>query len=238
MDDDWVRAAGSDGSLVAELLISLHHSPPSPPPSILPLKWTIRQPRTRSAGRKTGVTCGSPTTPLYWTGGSSSHSGGPAAPTPVDGSEESSLQGPGSKLTATNEATISKRSRKRKTMTELKEEEISVLKENEELKSTLAGILGNLKKRHSENTSLMRIKLDLASQKPKTDRTGKKITISEPCPSMLPPITREDSAAAPSMPTRCPEVKTVEGGFDKFVIPDLNVAFEESNNKGPSEMMD
>ncbi|KAK1358175.1 Homeobox protein GBX-1 [Heracleum sosnowskyi] len=241
MDDDWVKAARNDGDLVAEQLVRMLHSPPKPPPSILPLKWSVRQPRTRSVGHKSGVARGSPTTPLSWTGGSSSHSGGPAAPAAVDGSEESSRHRPGSKLAAANEATISKRSRKKKTMTELKEEEISMLKENKELKRTLAGLLDNLEKTHSENTSLKRIKLDLASQKPNTARTPKKKTISKACQSMVPPITREDSAALPVMPsspTRCPEVKTqVEGGSDKFVIPDLNVAFVESNNAGPSEMM-
>lgn len=88
--------------------------------------------------------------------------------------------------------------------------------------------------------------MDLASKKPKTSRAGKKIT-SEAGPSMPPPppITREVSAAAaalpvmPSLPTTCPEVKeNEEGGFDKFVVPDLNVAFVESNKEGPSKMMD
>lgn len=58
----------------------------------------------------------------------------------------------------------------------------------------------------------------------------------------VPPISQDVSAALPVMsspPTRCPEVKNpVEGGCDKFVIPDLNVAFVESNNAGPSEMME
>lgn len=84
--------------------------------------------------------------------------------------------------------------------------------------------------------------MDLASQKPKTGRAGKKVTISEAGPSMVPPpITREVSAALPvmpSLPSTFPEVKAnVEGGSDKFVIPDLNVALVESNKEGPSEMM-
>lgn len=83
--------------------------------------------------------------------------------------------------------------------------------------------------------------MDLASKKPKTGRAEKKIT-SEAGPSMVRPITREVSAALPvmpSLPTTCPEVKeNEEGGFDKFVLPDLNVAFVESNKEGPSKMMD
>lgn len=106
MDDDWVKAASCDGVLVAELLIRLHHSPPSPPPSVLPLKWSIRQPRTRSLVHKSGVTRGSPTTPLSWTGGSTSHSGGAAPPTAVDCSEESSKPGLGSKVCIYKQAHI------------------------------------------------------------------------------------------------------------------------------------
>ncbi|KAL8123076.1 uncharacterized protein LOC141717478 [Apium graveolens] len=248
MEDDWVKAATNDGTLVAELLVSLLHSPPTPPPVELPMKWTVKQPRTRvTVARKAGGTRGSPTTPLNWNGGYSSPSGGPAAPTAGYVSGESSRPGQGSKLTAAgaNEAGNSKRGRKKRTIYELKEAEIFMLSENKELKETLAGVLGNLGKMHSENTDLKRAKVDLASKKPKTSRAGKKIT-SEAGPSMPPPppITREVSAAAaalpvmPSLPTTVPEVKAnVEGGSNKFVVPDLNVALVESNKEGPSEMM-
>lgn len=84
--------------------------------------------------------------------------------------------------------------------------------------------------------------MDLASQKPNTDWFVKKITIPESCPSVVPSITGEGSTALPvlsSSTKRLAEVKTkIEGGLEKFVIPDLNVAFVESNDEGPSVMME
>ncbi|WOH12651.1 hypothetical protein DCAR_0832158 [Daucus carota subsp. sativus] len=63
-------------------------TPPPHPATVMLLKWSVRQPRTRSVVHKRGGARGSPTTPLSWTGGSTFLSGG-AHPAAVDASEQS-----------------------------------------------------------------------------------------------------------------------------------------------------
>ncbi|XVE91237.1 hypothetical protein DITRI_Ditri20bG0137800 [Diplodiscus trichospermus] len=144
-EEDWVKEAMTDAMLVAEVLLSLVHSESparmksaknnSSSPS-LQLDWSVRQRRSKQALRKKGETArASPTTPLSWSGGTSV-SGGAGA----DGSEESSrppskpVDNARSKVVATNETTPV-RSRRKKTLAELKEEMSSHSKENNSLKN-------------------------------------------------------------------------------------------------------
>ena len=88
-DEDWVKAALTDDSLVGKLLVRLHHAPPPKRDSHLapPLEWTVRQRRSKPVmilTNKKPTPRASPTTPLSWSGGATS----------VDGSEESSLPPP------------------------------------------------------------------------------------------------------------------------------------------------
>ncbi|KAL5559713.1 hypothetical protein UlMin_035924 [Ulmus minor] len=174
--DEWMRAAMSDDMLVVELLVRLKQSQaasplksPQPPPipqpaTMLPFSWSVRMPRSRPlrcdsaavSQRKHGdSTRCSPTTPLSWSGGAS-----PSAT--ADGFEESSKP-TRSKGTATNESasTINRRSRKKKTFAELKDEEGSLLKERAYLKRELAKLRATCKGHRVENESLKRIKIDM-----------------------------------------------------------------------------
>ena len=85
-DEEWVKAAMTDDTMVVELLVRLHASAPSPPPA---LEWTVRQRRSRpAAARKPAHSQrASPSTPLWWTGAATSLSGGSGG---AGGSEESS----------------------------------------------------------------------------------------------------------------------------------------------------
>ncbi|VVA91477.1 unnamed protein product [Arabis nemorensis] len=171
---DWIQSAMSDDSLVAEALICLHHSDPPPPPpekivgvSDLKLQWSVRGRRSKSSSsssRKKGDhTRASPTTPLSWSG-ATSLSGA------VDGFEESSVvdvklsEAVRSKISQTSVITTPfKRSRKKKTLAELKEEESFLLKEKKGLKNELASMRDMLKQQRARNESLK--KMQAESQK-------------------------------------------------------------------------
>ncbi|ESQ35231.1 hypothetical protein EUTSA_v10008783mg [Eutrema salsugineum] len=173
---DWIREAMCDDSLVAEALICLHHSD-SPPheksgASDLELKWTVRQRRSKAAlTRKKGGdhTRASPTTPLSWSGATSLSGGGcgGAAAPAVDGTEESSCavkssEAVRSKVTQTSvtATTPFKRSRKKKTLAELKDEESLLLKERKGLKNELASMRDLLKQQRARNESLKKMQAE------------------------------------------------------------------------------
>lgn len=99
--DEWVRAAMTDDAVVVELLVRLKQSqasssssPKSWPRALVPLRWGLRQPRSRPRcdavlrRKEADSTRCSPTTPLSWSGGA------PPSPT-TDGFEASS--GPASR---------------------------------------------------------------------------------------------------------------------------------------------
>ncbi|KAL0425136.1 UNVERIFIED_CONTAM: hypothetical protein Sradi_1048400 [Sesamum radiatum] len=95
-DQEWVKAALMDDTMVVELLVRLHAAAPPPlKPAALPLEWSVRQRRSKPVSvanpKKQQSQRASPTTPLSWSGatslsGGSGGSGGAAA----GGSEESS----------------------------------------------------------------------------------------------------------------------------------------------------
>ncbi|KAK4538858.1 hypothetical protein RGQ29_032307, partial [Quercus rubra] len=141
--DEWMRAAMTDDMVVVQLLVRLKQSQAassssslkSPPRAVVPLRWGIRQPRSRSATlrcdgavsrrKDADSTRCSPTTPLSWSGGAS-----PSATADDSTSFHTSLSYAAtarSKGTATNESTATKRTRRKKTFAELKEEESSLL---------------------------------------------------------------------------------------------------------------
>ncbi|CAN8312276.1 unnamed protein product [Cochlearia groenlandica] len=172
-DGDWINEAMSDDSLVAEALIFLHRAEPPPPEksgdSDLKLKWSLRQRRSKAASlRKKGdQTRASPTTPLSWSGATSisggGGGGGGGGATAVDGFEESSnavklSDAVRSKIYQTSVTTTPfKRSRKKKTLAELKEEESLLLKEKKGLKNELASMRNLLKQQRARNESLKKM---------------------------------------------------------------------------------
>lgn len=88
-EEEWVKTAMSDDSIVVEMLLRLHQAEPRPAPRLAPrkkgaapvlqLEWSVRQRRSRQKVRrkKGDATRASPTTPLSWSG-ATSVSGGAA----------------------------------------------------------------------------------------------------------------------------------------------------------------
>ncbi|KAF5180032.1 hypothetical protein FRX31_030376 [Thalictrum thalictroides] len=173
-DCDWIKSAISDDSVVVELLIRLRSESVTNLKQQQPrlLEWGIRQPRSRQIvrydvvhprnqqhGKKKGeLTRASPTTPLSWSAGTSNSGGGGVG----DGYEESSLwlNNARSKVNSTSEINA-KRSRKKKTFAELKEQEVFLLKEGVHLKRALTSERMLYEKEKVRNESLKRLKLDM-----------------------------------------------------------------------------
>lgn len=178
MKDEWVRAAMTDDSVVVELLVRLkkqtNHVAKSEAVAA-PLRWGIRQPRSRSSRcdavsmrRKDAADSAnnsmraSPTTPLSWSGGGSTAAASPSA-TADDETSRRQTSAVRSKGTATNETTSNstKRSRKKKTFAQLKEEEGLLLKERMHLNKELETLRATYNIQSAKNENLKRIKLDL-----------------------------------------------------------------------------
>ncbi|KAJ0231732.1 hypothetical protein HA466_0296010 [Hirschfeldia incana] len=164
--ENWTRVAMSDASLVAETLLQLRHS--KPPPSPVKLKWSVRQRRSKK-GDQTRV---SPTSPLTWSGATSFSAGDGGAATTVDGLEESSVvlkpsQALRSKVfqtsAITTTTTLFKRSRKKKTLAELKDEEVMLLKESKGLKNELASMRDLVEQQRARNNALKKMKAESQS---------------------------------------------------------------------------
>ncbi|XP_009765663.1 uncharacterized protein LOC107774086 isoform X1 [Nicotiana tabacum] len=253
-EEEWLKAATMDDTVVAELLLRLNQVNPSPSKSkktSLPLEWTVRQRRSRpiSVNAKKPAPRASPTTPLSWSGATSvSGGGGGGSGCAVDGGcEESSGPPPTfktpsstrSKVNSTSDATTSKRSRKKKTLTELKEEEILLIKERKQLKKELALVRINLEKQRDTNQNLKRMKLDLHPQQ--ANERGTPVacdgrSLGQYQQEVLPsnpiiPIFREKAANKVSiLPSYLEEQQDVAALESKFVLPDLNIPFGEDSS--------
>ncbi|KAL8252250.1 hypothetical protein R6Q59_035943 [Mikania micrantha] len=134
-DHNWVKSAMNDTELVANVLLQLRQAFPSEHLNPPPKTWTIRQRRSRppppAAGKKSPVPRASPTTPLSWSGATSVSGGGDEESSrPVHHGSDVSR----SKVIQTNEKTPTKRPRRKKTLAELKEDEMTLLKERKQLK--------------------------------------------------------------------------------------------------------
>lgn len=88
-DEEWVKVATVDDTVVAELLVRLkqveHLTPPPPPPPpgptskpALSLEWSVRQRRSKAVVVQASKQAprASPTTPLSWSGATSLSGGG------------------------------------------------------------------------------------------------------------------------------------------------------------------
>ncbi|KAL4283025.1 hypothetical protein GQ457_16G000600 [Hibiscus cannabinus] len=162
--DEWVRAAMNDDNMVVHLLLTLKLKLKQPQAATT-LKRGARQPRSRATltrcddkrGGDFSTRC-SPTTPLSW------RSGGATSTSAADGFEATSRPPPSrSKGTAVDE-TINintKRTRRKKTIAELKEEENLLLKERIYLQKEIASTRTTCNEQRARNEHLKRIKLDL-----------------------------------------------------------------------------
>ncbi|KAI6681315.1 hypothetical protein NL676_035196 [Syzygium grande] len=184
-EDGWVAAAMADSGVAAELLVLLKGAraaaapAPAKPAIVPPMRWGLRQPRSRMAPRcdvaaaaasqrkEADSARNSPTTPLSWSGG-----GGASPSATAEGFEESSLRANGSsgsarsKGTAPNDAAASclaavNKPRKKKTFAELKDEESYLLNERIHLDKDIARLRAAFAEQRARNESLKRMKLDL-----------------------------------------------------------------------------
>ncbi|KAI4316373.1 hypothetical protein L6164_024358 [Bauhinia variegata] len=256
VNDDWVKEAMTDDTVVVELLLrlkqlqaaSLSSKSQPVPAAILPLSWGIKQPRSRlsaasrcdgavSRRKESDSTRCSPTTPLSWSGG-----GSPSGT--ADGYEESSRptvlshQAARSKATATSEYTgnstsSTKRCRRKKTFAELKEEESSLLEERLYLKQEIANLNATFKAQRARNENLKRIKLDLGakSQNNPSSSTSDELlcTLSGQPHQRMISAKALTHAHATDDKTHIGAMKTESTGESCFVIPDLNMMPSEDD---------
>ncbi|KNA17137.1 hypothetical protein SOVF_082910 [Spinacia oleracea] len=242
MKDEWFRAAISDDTVVADLLLRLKEFPSSSSSQAcsfilkpLPPSWGLRQRRSKppssssSGGDKRRETRRSPTTPLSWTCG-----GGAASPS--EGCDESlsshHIHPPPpdryrSKISASTETptttTACKRPRRKKTFAELREEESSLMKERTYLKKELATLRVTLKQERSINENLKRIKLDIkVESRIKSEANSieeRNNGISEAASSSV--LNKvEDGSEPDSFPSNTSHESS-------FVLPDLNMVPDE-----------
>ncbi|XP_019051710.1 PREDICTED: uncharacterized protein LOC104588523 isoform X2 [Nelumbo nucifera] len=145
-------------------------------------------------------------------------------------------------VTHTSEVATVRRSRKKKTFAELKDEESLLLKERTHLKKELAALRITLEEQRTRNESLKRMKLDLQIQSANKPSTPKKETCEEPqqaeaisvdhTPKVSPttvPDTELQAAVLPSPPSDSHEVenKDAVGRESLFVLPDLNLPLDD-----------
>ncbi|KAJ0256696.1 hypothetical protein HA466_0096140 [Hirschfeldia incana] len=165
--ENWTHVAMSDDSLVADALLQLRHSEPPKKRDASPvkLKWTVRQRRSRKGDQ----TRASPTTPLSLSDATSLSGGGGV--TTVEGLGESSAtvkpsetyRSKVSQTCATTTTTLFKRSRKKKTLAELKDEEVMLLKESKDLKNELARMRDLVEEQRTRNNALRKMKAESQS---------------------------------------------------------------------------
>ncbi|KAK8544769.1 hypothetical protein V6N13_045846 [Hibiscus sabdariffa] len=231
VNDEWVREAMKDDNVVAELLLRLKQPqaaiPAAPKRALNTLKWGVRQLRSRATLTRCGgkrdadfSTRCSPTTPLSWR---SSGNGGGASPSAADGFEATSTSRPlpsRSKGTAVafNEASNSttKRTRRKKTLAELKEQEDMLLNERIHLQKEIATMHATCKEQRARNEHLKRIKLDLDLHI--ANNLG--FVVDEP-EKVLPCHSVRSSLPSDPMDDRKPLLDSHD--VDCFVLPDLNM---------------
>ncbi|KAK9742199.1 hypothetical protein RND81_03G154900 [Saponaria officinalis] len=233
-DERWLKAAISDDAVVADILLRLRHSPDTPPPP-LPPSWGTRQPRSKPSTSSLSMSAAtvaaekrdtrrSPTTPLSWTseGGCEESSSLNLQHQPSDRFR--------SKISAASDTpmTSNKRPRRKKTFTELKEEESSLLKERSYLKKELATLRMTLKEQRSLNDNLKRIKLDkqaeagVKSEANSNHEERNKSQYETPEAASSSVSKTKDSSEQLCLPQKgasCQE--------PVFVLPDLNMAPDE-----------
>ncbi|KAK3188599.1 hypothetical protein Dsin_028160 [Dipteronia sinensis] len=249
-EDGWLKDAMSDDVLVADILLRLKQAETTPTAAVktspaLQLEWSVRQRRSRQVFRKKGeLTRASPTTPLSWSGATTSSGG--AGPGAAEGIEESSkpsrhVDNPRSKLVGTSETTTTKKPRKKKTLAELREEEDFLLKERGNLKNQLARLRVNFEEQRATNETLKKIKLDIVSHQ--TMETVRASPATREAISTQPhhiEVDRDSSCVV--MPTKAasnelnPSVsktssKLQEDGSrtSSFMLPDLNLPLDDNS---------
>ncbi|XP_074334822.1 uncharacterized protein LOC141672188 isoform X2 [Apium graveolens] len=216
-DDKWTKKAFRDDSIVVALLLQIKQQHKSPPSSTLPpLRWGQRQLRSKASSSKdryTSTTRCSPTTPLSWS----------------DGCDTSATRSKGTCAYEARTSGACKKSRKKKTFSELREEESYLMNERMHLEK-LASVNVTLNEQRYRGDNLKRIKLDF--QGPTTNE------MLAPMPGMF-FHCRQTKASLdiqnnlifprqainndPESSSSCKVAKDNESGERCFILPDLNM---------------
>ncbi|KAM7258405.1 hypothetical protein ACFE04_014146 [Oxalis oulophora] len=246
--DDWMTQAESDNSVVAEILLRLRQPQPQPPPLVdRKLEWSVRQRRSRPAvlvrKNEEKPTRASPSTPLSWSDGNNSlsTSGGGGGGVAV---EETSLDGPTtignvrSKLAVANESINTKRSRRKKTLAQLRDEESFLLDERRELRSKLTSVYRKIEELRGSNENLKKMKSE-GTLKIASSPVASEETISDQLQQMDADKDQECSNSATSaifnnsnlsLAIKSPKVERETSCKEySFVLPDLNLPFEDGS---------
>ncbi|KAL4313001.1 hypothetical protein GQ457_01G047860 [Hibiscus cannabinus] len=236
-EDEWVKQALTDSTLAAKVLLSLFQ-PKSPPPwagnatsQALQLEWSVRQRRSKqSLKKKSESTRASPNTPLSWSGGVSFSGSGSG-----DGYEECSrpplkpVDKARSKVSTTNKITP-KRSKRKKTLAELKEEISSHLEENKSLKNELETVKLKFKNIRTENETLSR-KLEFEKERA-TDESSKRMKFNHRSHLHLAANTAIENGNELLTPNGCSEEQDMameSCNETSFELPDLNLPVEHGS---------
>lgn len=243
-------------------------SMPSQPAMIskqpLSVEWKVRQRRSKAVTvqSKKQAPRASPTTPLSWSGATSVSGGGGGGGGGVggggggggfDGSPEEESSRPSltphppkrsdtsrSKVIGTGETTSTKRTRRKKTLAELKEEEDLLQKERRLLKKELTTLRLHLEKARANNEKLKRMKVELEA--PAEAESGSKVAtelvISDQLQQTMASDDDDSAAILLTVAAESLECSLTNGcsaveeklGASKFVLPDLNLPFEETSN--------
>ncbi|XP_077238031.1 uncharacterized protein LOC143879497 [Tasmannia lanceolata] len=193
----WLRAAMSDDSLAAEMLIRLSQ-PVAAAPAVAPLRWGLRQPRSKQITRSVTVEAkneevrrASPTTPLSFSGGGTSPSGGYGCVESSRSGKRPAYVDGASKVVASEVNTFrlsNRRTRKKKTFAELKEEENLLMMEKMELNEELESMQIAFKELRDKNESLKKLKLSLQPQSDSSCETLKADIVTSKALFMLPDL--------------------------------------------------
>ncbi|KAL4650774.1 hypothetical protein ACB092_01G112700 [Castanea dentata] len=220
--DEWMRAAMTDDMVVVQLLVRLKQSQAasssssllkSPPRAVVPLRWGIRQPRSRSATlrcdgavsrrKDADSTRCSPTTPLSWSGGAS-----PSATADDSTSFHTSLS-----YAATARS---------KTFAELKEEESSLLNERIQLNKELETLRATFKEQSARNESFKKMKLDLGLHSAMNLSASQRVDSST--------LTVQDTNDNRPQLDSCEADKAASAGCSNLMLPDLNMVPTEEDS--------
>ncbi|CAI9766155.1 unnamed protein product [Fraxinus pennsylvanica] len=246
-DEEWIKKAMADDTMVVELLVRLNKCqstppPPFPPPS--PLKWSVRQRRSKPVAVdnvKNPAPRASPTTPLSWSGATCLSGGA------IDGCPEESSRSPAlpklsnssrSKINGTSEQSNKKRSRKKKTLAELKDEENLLRKERRELKMEVAALRVNLEKQRATNESLKRMKIELqlvpdrgtfVPEETTSSQFRQEMAVFHPNPPIMHSIVSGNDDSLQRSPSNGCQ-NTPAASESKSALPDLNIPCEEESS--------
>lgn len=234
---------------------------PAPLPAKLkrtgsPLEWSVRRSRSKqvSVNAKKAAPRASPTTPLSWSGGTSvSCGGGGGSGGAVDGGCEESSGSPhplyktpsstrsktllDSQVNGTSDATTSKRSRKKKTLAELKMDEIMLIKERKQLKKQVALLRASVENQRETNQRLKRMKLDVLPQQANERGTtvaydgisGQYQQEVQPSYPVIPILLEKAANKVAVSPSSLEKQQDVSDLDSNFVLPDLNIPFGEAS---------